>query len=202
MDELFACAKAFERLLPVRYHIVIGRKGKIKKLNIQFDSIEFHHLIGLHKLHDLRLSRANRVHIFHKILSGEITLDHIQKSQFFYSIHKRLKPFQEIESIFDKNNLVFLYNKKLNSFSRIEAKYLLSTPYKYEDIYIFLDRKDNLDDFFCRSFFPKDSIDYTKGQASYTLLKKEKTNMLTGLTQLQYNRLSPKKETLLSLPIL
>lgn len=202
MDELLACAKAFESLLNVRYHIIIGRKGKINKLNIQFESIEFHHLIGLHKLHDLRLSRANRQHIFHKILSGEITLDDIQKSQYFYSIHKRLKPFQKIESIFDKNDLVFLYNKKLTSFSHIEAKYLLSTPFEYEDIYIFLDRKDNLDDFFCRSFFPKESIDYTKGQAAYTLLKKEKTNTLTGLRQLQYDRLSPKKETMLSLHIL
>ena len=57
----------------------------------------------------------------------------------------------------------------------IEAEYLLSTPYKEMDIYIFLDRNIEQGHFFCRSFFQKGEKDYTKGQAVYTLLKKEKT---------------------------
>ncbi|MDO4337254.1 MAG: PBECR4 domain-containing protein [Eubacteriales bacterium] len=46
MDYLKTCAKAFERLLDVKYHIIIGRKGKLTELNILFDPTEFHHLVG------------------------------------------------------------------------------------------------------------------------------------------------------------
>lgn len=130
MDGLLTCAKAFEDLLPVKYHIIIGRKGK--------------------------------------------------------------SPFQKIEALFDKNDLVFRYNRKLQALSLIEAEYLLSTPHEYTDVYIFLDKKDEAGNFFCRSFFPKEDRDYTKGQAVYTLLKKEKINIDTGTVQIQYDRLSPK----------
>ena len=49
MDGLLTCAKAFENLLPVKYHIIIGRKGKSVDLTVSFQAVEFHHLMGLHK---------------------------------------------------------------------------------------------------------------------------------------------------------
>lgn len=192
MDGLLTCAKAFEDLLPVKYHIIIGRKGKSVDLTVSFEAVEFHHLVGLHKLHDLRLSRASREKVFSQILSGQITLDDIKKSRYFCNIQNRLEPFQKIEALFDKNDLVFRYNRKLQALSLIEAEYLLSTPHEYTDVYIFLDKKDEAGNFFCRSFFPKEDRDYTKGQAVYTLLKKEKINTDTGTVQVQYDRLSPK----------
>lgn len=193
MDRLLACATAFENLLHVKYHIIIGRKGKSVDLTISFEAVEFHHLAGLHKLRDLRLSRANREKVFFQILSGHITLDDVKKSRYFCNIENRLEPFQKIEELFDSNDLIFRYNRKLQAFSLIEAEYLLSTPYKCTDIYIFLDKKDEAGNFFCRSFFPKEDRDYTKGQAIYTLLKKEKINTDTGALQIQYDRLSPKR---------
>ena len=90
MDGLLTCAKAFEDLLPVKYHIIIGRKGKSVDLTVSFEAVEFHHLVGLHKLHDLRLSRASREKVFSQILSGQITLEDIKKSRYFYSIQNRL----------------------------------------------------------------------------------------------------------------
>ena len=192
MDGLLTCAKAFEDLLPVKYHIIIGRKGKSVDLTVSFEAVEFHHLVGLHKLHDLRLSRASREKVFSQILSGQITLEDIKKSRYFCNIQNRLEPFQKLETLFDKNDLVFRYNRKLQALSLIEAEYLLSTPHEYTDVYIFLDKKDEAGNFFCRSFFPKEDSDYTKGQAVYTLLKKEKINTDTGTVQIQYDRLSPK----------
>mgnify|MGYP000445843485 CR=1 FL=1 len=194
MDYLQACAKAFEHLLDTKYHIVIGRKGKLTELNLLFDPTEFHHLIGLHKLHDLRLARGNREKIFYQILAGGISMDDLKKSLYFPSIQKRMEPFSKIEDFLDSNKLIFRYNKKLQSFSLIEAEYLLSTPYESTDIYIFLDQLPEPNSFFCRSFFPKEDKDYTKGQAVYTLLKKEKTILSTGNTIIQYDRLTPKKE--------
>ena len=147
MDGLLTCAKAFEDLLPVKYHIIIGRKGKSVDLTVSFEAVEFHHLVGLHKLHDLRLSRASREKVFSQILSGQITLEDIKKSRYFCNIQNRLEPFQKLEMLFDKNDLVFRYNRKLQALSLIEAEYLLSTPHEYTDVYIFLDKKDEAGNF-------------------------------------------------------
>lgn len=80
MDSLLFCAKAFENLLPVKYHIIIGRKRKSTDLTVSFEAVEFHHLVGPHKLYDLRLSRANREKVFPQILSGQITLDEVKRA--------------------------------------------------------------------------------------------------------------------------
>ena len=161
-------------------------------LVVSFEAAEFHHLVGLHKLHDLRLSKASREKVFSQILSGQITLDDIKKSRYFCSIRNRLEPFQKMEALFDKNDLIFRYHRKLQAFSLIEAEYLLSTSHECTDVYIFLDKKDEAGNFFCRSFFPREDRDYTKGQAVYTLLKKEKINTCTGAVQIQYDRLTRK----------
>ena len=65
MDHLLECAEAFEQLLDVQYHIVLGRKNRLTELTLRFDPTEFHHLVGLHKLRDLRLARGNREKIFY-----------------------------------------------------------------------------------------------------------------------------------------
>ena len=147
MDYLQVCAKSFERMLNTKYHIILGRKGKLTELNILFAPTEFHHLIGLHKLHDLHLSRGNREKIFYQILDGQLSLADLKKSRYFPTIQKR----------------------------------------------IFLDQLPEPDTFFCRSFFPKEGKDYTKGQAVYTLLKKEKISLSTGTIITQYDRLKPRE---------
>ena len=192
MDHLQSCAKAFEHLLDFQYHIIIGRKGKSVELNILFDPTEFHHLVGLHKLHDLRIARENRDKVFQQILTGNISINDLKKSQYFPNIQKRIEPFIQIENFLDNNKLIFRYNQKLQTFSLIEAEYLLSTPYENTDIYIFLDRQKEPDYFFCRSFFQKEEKDYTKGQAIFTLLIKEKINLRTEEKIIQYDRLTPK----------
>ncbi len=157
MDKLAICVHTFEKLLDIQYHIIIGRKGKTTKLCISFSKLDFHHLMGLGKLKDLRIATRNR------------------------------------GIVFDDNRLVFRYNMKANQFSVIDADYLLSTPYAKNDIYIFLAKQKETGRYFCRSFFPKEQKDYTKGQAIYTMLYKEKIFLSTGLNQIQYNRLTTKK---------
>ena len=44
----------------------------------------------------------------------------------------------------------------------------------------------------CRTFFPKAEKDYAQSQPRYTLLKKEKINIVTGEVTVQYGRLTPK----------
>ena len=185
---LLECAKGFEKLLDIQYRIVVGRKGNDIAFSVGFDAVDFHHLAGLHKLKDLRVSRAERETVFQKILNGEISDSDITQSRCFPAIEKRLYLFAHLENILDSNELVFRYTHKLSQFSVIQAEFLLSTPHESEDVYIFLDKKENAKNYFCRSFFPKADKDYTIGQVKYTLLRKEKTTLSTGESVVQYAR--------------
>lgn len=195
MDKLYECAAAFQKLLNVNYKIILGRKGKLIELRICFEPLHFHHLIGLHKLGDLRIARDNREKVFNRILDGAITYDRISRSRYFHIIEQRFEPLAHFGTILDQNKLVFRYNSKKSVFSLIEADYLLSTPYANSDIYIFLAEAPNAGTYFCRSFFPKGDRDYTAGQTIYTMLYKEKINLDTGEVIVQYDRLTPKTNT-------
>lgn len=194
MDKLYDCANAFEKLLDIQYRIIVGRKGKATELCIGFSKLDFHHLMGLGKLKDLRIATHNRSIVFDEIISGKITYETISKSRYLSLIENRFRPLTQIETLFDDNRLIFRYNKKINQFSLIEADYLLSTPYAENDIYIFISKQKNAEQYFCRSFFPKEQKDYTKGQAIYTMLYKEKIHLSTGEIQIQYDRLTPKNK--------
>ena len=74
MDKLQKCAKAFENLLEIQYRIIIGRKGKTVELVIGFSKLDFHHLMGLGKLKDLRIAKQKRGSVFDEIITGIMTL--------------------------------------------------------------------------------------------------------------------------------
>ncbi len=189
MDRLLQCAIAYQRMLNIEYRIIIGRKGTTIELQIPFESTNFHHLAGIHKLKDLEIATENRNKVFKDILKSKITYEDICKSDFISDSTSRLNSLAKIEMLFDTNNLIFRYNKKLQVFSVIQADFILSTPLDGNDIYIFLS-KDSDNKYFCRSFFPRENADYTKGQTKYTLLYKEKINKLTGEKIVQYDRLT------------
>ena len=128
MDKLQKCAKAFEKLLEIQYRIIIGRKGKTVELVIGFSKLDFHHLMGLGKLKDLRIAKQNRGSVFDEIIIGSTTYETLAKSRYLPQIENRFEPLALIEQLLDDNRLVFRYNAKLNQFSLIEADYLLSTP--------------------------------------------------------------------------
>lgn len=192
MDKLQQCAKAFEKLLDIQYRIIIGRKGKSVELTIGFSKLDFHHLMGLGKLKDLRIAKQNRTLVFDNILSGKTSYATLMASRYLPQIENRFEPLALIERLLDDNRLIFRYNKKLNQFSLIEADYLLSTLLENSEIYIFLAEHKETGRYFCRSFFPKEARDYTEGQPRYTMLYKEKKNLSTGEIIVQYDKLTPK----------
>lgn len=195
MDKLLDCASAFERLLNVQYRVIIGRKGKSVELRIGFSMMDFHHLMGLGKLKDLRIARKNREQVFRDILEGRTGYQTISVSRYISSIENRFEPLSHIEHILDDNRLIFRYNNRQNVFSLIEADYLLSTPYAGTDVYIFIAQNENTGLYYCRSFFPREEKDYTAGQSIYTMLYKEKIDLISGKTTIQYDRLTPKTNT-------
>lgn len=192
MNELQQRAQAFQRLLDTEYKIIIGRKGKTATIVLRFEAEHFHHLAGLHKLNTLRIARASRRAVFNDLLQGKISCDDLKKSPSFEKIAKRLHHLLHLEALLDSNEIIFRYNPKLNPNSALVSDYLLVTPKNDDTLYIFIAKEKEQDTFFCRSFFPKAGKDYTKGQAKFTLLYKEKTNLKTGETTIQYDRLTPK----------
>lgn len=173
-DILRKTAEGFRSLLDTQYHIIIGRKGRSVELTIEFKPIDFHHLMGLGKLKDLRIATQNRENVFAGILNGTITYSSICKSRYIKQIENRFVPLAYIEQIFDDNKLIFRYNKKKNQFSLIEADYLLSTPFP-EMIFIFsLRKKKLLDCFSAVPFFQKRrKITQSGSRSSLCSLKKK-----------------------------
>lgn len=167
MDKLPKCAKAFEKLLEIQYRIIIGRKGKTVELVIGFSKLDFHHLMELGKLKDLRIAKQHRGSVFDEIVNGNTTYETLTKNRYLTQIENRFEPLALIEQLLDDNRLVFRYNAKLNQFSLIEADYLLSTPFENSDIYIFIAEYKDSEKYFCRSFFPKEKKDYAAGQPHY-----------------------------------
>lgn len=58
---------------------------------------------------------------------------------------------------------------------------------------MFLAENEGEGKYFCRSFFPQDKMDYTKNQASWTLLYKKKITLSTGKEEILYDRLKKDK---------
>ncbi len=193
MDLLQQCAWEFEKLIPFQYHIIVGRKGKVLDFTISFDRTDFHHLAGLHKLRDnVRFQTGKRSDIMEEILNGRLTLSQAKQSVWFHEMEPRLLPLASLEIFLDNNEIIFRYNSKTNIFSAIRADYLLENDYDGNPVYLFLAQRSDADTQVCRTFFPKEKTDYAQGQPRYTLLKKEKRNMLSGETIIQYDRLTPK----------
>ncbi|MBQ8510574.1 MAG: hypothetical protein IJ493_11775 [Clostridia bacterium] len=192
MDRLLVCARGFEKLLHTKYRMVIGRKGVLKEITLTFTPLDFHHLMGLGKLKDLHIASQNRQIVFDNILRGRLKDTVISKSRYYDEIVNRFSHLFDIETILDSNELIFRYNRDQQKFSKIEADYLLSTPHSNVDVYLFINRNKETDTYFCRSFFPREDKDYTVGQAVWTLLYKEKIDLLTGKSVIQLDKLSPR----------
>lgn len=172
--------------------MILGRKNKLYHLNLYFSPSHFPHLCGLHKLTDLYIHKKQRSKIFNDILTRKLTHNDISKSKYIYSIKDRMKFLTILESLLDSNETIYKYNPNIQSFSAIQADFLLTNIVLDEEIYIFLDR-DIENNYFCRSLFPQAHTNFKHNQIKFTLLYKEKINLETSENTVQYNRLSPNR---------
>ena len=170
------------------YEIVLGRKNVAVKLIITFDKKDCFHLMGLQYLTDRPELRRDREKIFDEIQKGIIKKENIESSDFYHKIQDRVHFLPLLEKMLDSNETVFKYNKKLNVYSMIEADYLMKNHMEGKNLFLFLSNARD-DSYFCRSFFPEEKMDYTKNQASWTLLYKKKRNFIDGSEHILYDRL-------------
>jgi hypothetical protein len=126
------------------------------------------------------------------ILDGKLTLAQAEQSVYFHEMESRLQPLARLEDFLDSNEIIFRYNYKVHTFSMIRADYLLQNDCAGKLVYLFLSQRTGEETQVCRSLFPKADKDYAEGQPRYTLLKKEKKNLLTEESVVQYDRLTSK----------
>lgn len=189
MDILQQCAWNFDRLTNIRYRMIIGRKKRTLELVLTFDGSEFHHLAGLHKLKsNLMVRTVPHLTLFERLLAGRWSLENIAHEDEFPLIRDRIAYLAGLEDFLDSNRLVFRFDYRRAYPSVLKADFLLQNDVEGEGLYLFLAKRRESDAYVCKSFFPKAGKDYAKGQERYTLLYKEKTNLLTGETVVQYDK--------------
>lgn len=193
MDKLQERALSFKNLLHYEYKIILGRKGKTTELILDFEKNDFPHLIGLHKLTDVLNGNIATEKLFENCLTGKISYETISKSEFFQKLGNRFEYFNKLETMLDNNDIIFKCNTdKMSTFSKIIADFELKNICEELIFYLFIEKRYSSEKQYCKSFIQESNIDYTYGQTKMTLLYKEKINKITGETEIQYNRLSPK----------
>lgn len=188
MHNIYDCVDAFSNLLDVEYHLVLGRKGISTELKIAFDKRDCFHLMGLQYLKDRPNLNKDREKIFDSIRQRKIKAELIESSDFYYKIKGRIEMLPFLEEMFDSNQTVFQYHQNRNSFSMIQADYLMKNQIENQSTFIFLSRNKE-EKYFCRSFFPQERFDYSKNQPLWTVLCKKKVRISTGEERIIHNRL-------------
>ncbi len=191
MRNIYDCVDAFQHLLDIEYHFIVGRKMCEVSFDLRFDKSVCYHLMGLQHLKDIDSIGGSRQKVFDRISARKIRREMVEASQYYPDVAERIHYLCELEALLDSNELVFKYHKRFNKYSRIEAEFLLESRSQEQSLYLFIDRERD-GTYFCRSFFPKDKTDYTKNQPRYTLLYKEKHNLRTGEAIVQYDKLGPR----------
>lgn len=182
------CVSAFLPLLNTEYEIVLGRKEVAVTLRIIFDKKDCFHLMGLQYLVDRPELNQDRGKVFDEIMVGSISTEQVESSDFYKRVEERVHFLPLLEQLLDSNDTIFKYNKKANMYSKIDADYLMKNKMEEKGLYLFLSHATD-DKYFCRSFFPEGKKNYTKNQASWTLLYKKKCNLNTGEEIVLYDRL-------------
>lgn len=193
MRNIRDCVSAFLPLLNTEYEIVLGRKGVSVTLRITFDKKDCFHLMGLQYLIDRPELNRDRGKVFDEIVAGSITARQVESSDFYKKIEERVNFLPLLEQLLDSNDTVFKYNQKANTYSMIDADYLMKNNMEDRNLYLFLSQGSD-DRYFCRSFFPEQKMDYTKNQASWTMLYKKKRNLSTDEEMVLYDRLIKKED--------
>ena len=176
MRDIKDCVNAFIPLLNTEYEIVLGRKGVTVILKITFDKRDCFHLMGLQYLIDRPELNRDRGKVFDEIVAGSITTEQVESSDFYKKIEDRINYLPLLEALLDSNDTIFKYNQRINMYSMISADYLMKNNMEENNLYLFLSHSSD-DKYFCKSFFPEKKKDYTKNQASWTLLYKKKCNI-------------------------
>lgn len=126
MKNLQECAKLYETLMNKNYIFTLENGIKFK---IFFKPGNFYHLLGLHKIKDVQqLKDISREKVYKDILDGTLESSVIESSVFYYKIADRIKYFEKITDMLDKekSKIIIDFDCELVDGSELEfTKYIL-----------------------------------------------------------------------------
>ena len=206
MDVIYECGVNFGKLIGTTYQCVVSKKRNTYNFTIDFDLTDFYHLAGLGYLIDIDIPK-NRTNTIHYIKIKKITDELLAKSKYFKhdsltnrDIQSRISELRFLEEYLDVNNMINIYNTRdgTNQNSLIKADYVIQSrrPNSFTDVYIFLRKRDESDNYLVVSFFVKGALIYS-GEKLYWMLKKKtqknKTKVLFTKTSHSKNGICPLK---------
>ena len=194
MDLLQECATNYTKLLTSRYHIICGRSKAGQKERLSFDitfwQSDFYHLAGLHKLSDLPpFRRLRKPDTIAKILDGQLTESLARKSDYFPQIEDRLILLANLEAFLDSNDLVFRYDKNTPPAPPSKPTIFCKTSFSSASPTCFSPSDTKTIPRSANPFSIRKTETTQKASKNSLFFTKEKTNLTTGTTIVQYDKL-------------
>ena len=175
MDILQESALSFQKLFEFDYHVKAGKKGKLFEVTLFFNSSNFHHLLGLHKLKDLPniSNHTNKSSLFKSIIDGSITHADIKTSLNYDEIDMRLNNFNRIENILKIDNEVVIKFDQHKAHTTIDANFLIYEHFNNDYLHLFFGpfNQEFPNKLVPRSFIIRNDTQYIDMQERYTLLE-------------------------------
>lgn len=171
-------ASAWKRLTPVRYSFWLGRKGTAYNIELAFEQGDFPHLAGIQYAKDIDLPMSPneyfRKECFNHSPSTEFEDSILEKGRHWESkIKWRLTAIAKLEKALDSNFQIYHFNNnKLPFFSQIDAKFVIKCPDDGLVFFLFLDERSG--NYYCKSVFYNQTLNFSANQSRLTVLKKEK----------------------------
>ena len=126
LDSIQDCAKLYKTLLNKTFYFTLENNIKFK---LFFKAENFVHIIGLHKLTDLKLTEQFSAKVlFKKLLNGDISNELIKNSTNYKKIQNRIYYFDNIIDMLNNKSakIIINYDKSLvNNSKLINTKYIL-----------------------------------------------------------------------------
>ena len=188
MRNIYDSVQAFQKLLQTEYRFVLGRKGRQTVFALRFDKAHCFHLMGLHYLKDVPALNKKRSMVFDDLAAGKIAHELVERSIYYDQVAERIHYMPLLEALLDSNDMIFKYNERVQKNSKIRAKFLLKNHMEGRNLFLFIDR-DCAEKYFCRSFFPESTRDFTERQPRFTLLQKTKIDLATMEEVILFNRM-------------
>lgn len=165
MKNIQECAKFYETL--IRKNYIFTLENDIK-FTFFFKVSNFYHLIGLHKLKDIRQlvdGSLSLNKIYKNILSGELSTAVIEKSALYHKISSRVEHFEKISDMLDKNKskIIIDFDPELIECTELQnTKYIL---YRHlESGYANLTLGEDKGSIYPETFFTENSKRYISEQ--------------------------------------
>ena len=168
MDLLYEAALEYKKLLGKDYHIKAVYRNEVIELSFLFLPEHFYHLVGFHKLLDLKHIASPRF-LYTRVTSGKLAYATIERSNFLEDMHDRMKSFYRINKIIDRmsmGDIIIEFSHKNRT--RIVADFLIYDLLDGVYAHLFLRRYDKYGYVPC-SFFCRGDDKYIKNNKKYRI---------------------------------